>query len=140
MAAIRSKNTKPELIVRKLLHVQGIRYRLHDKTLPGKPDLVFRQRHAVVFVHGCFWHGHGCKYFVLPTARREFWEAKITGNKHRDETVINLLRQDGWRVAIVWECALRGKSKAEQERVALRLAKWLRSSRSMMNIAGRAAE
>ena len=107
MAAIRSKNTSPELIVRKALHGVGFRYRLHARALPGSPDLVLSKHHAVVFVHGCFWHMHECSVFRWPKTRPEFWRQKLELNRARDEQAINLLRASHWRVAVVWECALR---------------------------------
>ncbi|KFN48483.1 DNA glycosylase [Arenimonas malthae CC-JY-1] len=108
MAGIRGENTKPELIVRSRLHADGLRFRLHDRELPGKPDLVLRRWNALVFVHGCFWHGHGgCKYFRLPRTRPEFWRQKIEGNKARDLRTLDAVARIGWRVAIVWECAIR---------------------------------
>ena len=107
MAAIKGKNTKPEMLVRKYLHAQGFRYRLHDKKLPGSPDIVLRKYKTVIFVHGCFWHGHDCKYFKLPMTRTEFWQLKIQANRQRDSVAIEQLATDGWNVIVVWECALR---------------------------------
>lgn len=108
MAGIRGKNTKPELLLRKALHSDGFRFRLHDKSLPGRPDLVFPRYKAAVLVHGCFWHGHeGCKYFKVPSTRREFWLTKIEGNRDRDERSRAALEAAGWRTAVVWECATR---------------------------------
>lgn len=108
MAGIRGKDTKPELLLRRALHRDGFRYRLHAKNLPGRPDLVFPRYKAAVFIHGCFWHGHeGCKYFKVPSTRPEFWEAKILGNRERDERRRDELEQAGWRTAVVWECATR---------------------------------
>lgn len=107
MAAIHNRNTKPELIIRRGLHARGLRYRLCQKALPGKPDLVFPKYHAVIFVHGCFWHGHNCKYFKMPSSNNEFWRKKITENKERDNKVLQNLRECGWRTLIVWECATR---------------------------------
>lgn len=124
MSGIRSKNTKPELLVRRLLHRRGFRYRLHVSGLPGKPDLVFPKYHAVVFVHGCFWHGHECKLFRMPGTRTEFWKRKITGNRQRDRRESKALAKLGWRIAIVWECALRG-SNADPENAVEKLAAWL---------------
>src|SRR5688572_11362784 len=97
MAGIRSGNTKPELTIRKALHRLGLRYRLHTKGVPGRPDMVFASRKATVFVHGCFWHGHDCRYFRMPTTRPEFWTAKIRANQKRDMVVSELLAEDGWR-------------------------------------------
>jgi DNA mismatch endonuclease (patch repair protein) len=105
MALIKGKNTKPELRVRKALHAVGLRYRLHDKRLPGKPDLVFSSRRAVVFVNGCFFHQHpGCARARLPKTRREFWEPKLKGNVERDQRKQNELAAAGWKVLVIWEC------------------------------------
>lgn len=107
MRAIRSTNTKPELLIRKELFAAGFRFRLHDKNLLGKPDIVLKKYRTVIFVHGCFWHGHDCKYFKLPKTRTEFWSAKITSNQTRDLAVICHLNQQGWHVIQVWECAMK---------------------------------
>lgn len=105
MAAIRSKNTKPELIVRKITHALGFRYRLHRKDLPGKPDLVFPGRKKVVFVHGCYWHMHNCKYGkVRPKTNAEFWKAKRESNVVRDKRSLKNLEKRGWAPLIIWEC------------------------------------
>ncbi len=107
MSGIRGKNTKPELALRKRLHALGFRYHLHSSKVIGKPDLVFPRYNAVVFVHGCFWHRHeGCRYATTPTTRPDFWQAKFDANLARDMKVREQLLNDGWRVAIVWECAL----------------------------------
>jgi DNA mismatch endonuclease (patch repair protein) len=111
MAGIGPVNTKPELIIRRGLHALGYRYRVHFRELPGKPDLVFPSRRAVIFVHGCFWHGHDCPLFRWPTTQPEFWRTKITGNIARDRTTAELLVSQGWRVLNVWECALKGRSR-----------------------------
>ena len=109
MKMIRSKDTKPELTVRRYLHAKGLRYSLHKKDLPGKPDLVFLKYKTVVFINGCFWHGHyGCKYFVVPQTRKEWWLNKIQGNKINDHKNSGLLEKLGWNVVIVWECELTG--------------------------------
>ena len=128
MAGIRGKNTKPELLVRKYLHSRGLRYRLHAKELSGKPDLVFPKYKAIVFVHGCFWHGHNCKLFKIPATRPMFWKNKIAANIARDELVQRKLTESGWRVGIVWECALRGKSKNEIELLMREVAAWVTAS------------
>lgn len=107
MARIRSKDTKPEMIVRRLVHSLGCRYRLHRRDLPGKPDLVFESRKAVIFVHGCFWHHHpspSCRNAVIPKTRTEFWEAKLQRNAERDNHNIETLHALGYRVLIIWEC------------------------------------
>jgi DNA mismatch endonuclease (patch repair protein) len=107
MAGIRSKNTKPEVFLRKALHAQGLRYRLGGGGLPGKPDLIFPARKTVVFVHGCFWHRHDCKYFKWPGSNKSFWQTKLDGNAARDKRVKIELAKMGWRVLTVWECELR---------------------------------
>lgn len=105
MAAIRSRDTKPELKVRRLLFSLGYRYRLHDKKLPGTPDLVFPSRKRVIFVHGCFWHGHeGCPKFRMPSSRTDYWNAKIAKNIERDRKDIAKLHNMGWKSFVVWEC------------------------------------
>lgn len=111
MAAIKGKNTKPEMVVRRFLFANGFRYRLHDKKLPGKPDIVLPKYKTVIFVHGCFWHGHeGCKYFVVPKTRTEWWLNKINGNKENDIKIMSALKKLGWKVITVWECGLKKKS------------------------------
>lgn len=133
MAGIKGKNTKPELVLRRALHARGFRYRLHSKTVPGRPDLVFPKHHAIVFVHGCFWHRHeGCRYTTTPSTRPEFWQAKFDANVARDRSVHDQLLDAGWRVATVWECALR--RPAETALAANLLAAWLRSSAAEIQI------
>ena len=108
MAQIGGKDTKPELVLRRALHARGLRFRLHDRKLPGTPDLVFRRFGAACFVHGCFWHRHeGCRYATDPATRRDYWQAKFRANVERDRRVRKELFEAGWRVAVVWECALR---------------------------------
>lgn len=136
MAAIRGKDTRPELALRKALHARGYRFRLHDVRLPGKPDLVLRRWRAVVFVNGCFWHGHDCPAFVWPRSRAEFWRAKILGNKARDAARIMTLHAAGWRVAVVWECALNGKQRLPQDQVIDSVASWLSSDISFLSVEG----
>lgn len=105
MSRIKSRDTKPELIVRSLLHRQGFRFRLHDRSLPGTPDIVLKKHKTVIFVHGCFWHQHkGCKYAAMPKTRREFWRQKLAGNVTRDRRNRKALEKLGWRVLVVWEC------------------------------------
>lgn len=127
MSGIRGKNTRPEWIVRRLLHHAGFRYRLHDRKLPGKPDLVLPKYHAIILVNGCFWHGHGCHLFKWPSTRREWWEAKIHRTIDKDQENVQALEALGWRVALVWECALKGRTRLAPEIVASRLTSWLRS-------------
>jgi DNA mismatch endonuclease (patch repair protein) len=123
MSQIQGKDTKPEMIVRKFLHSNGFRYRLHAKDLPGKPDLVFPKYNSVIFVHGCFWHAHeGCKYFKIPKTRTEWWEEKLYGNRERDERNIKELEEKGWNVIVVWECELKAKKR---ENTLINLSKTL---------------
>ncbi|CAG4888511.1 very short patch repair endonuclease [Paraburkholderia saeva] len=125
MSGIRGRNTKPELLIRSLLHRRGFRFRIDARDLPGRPDIVLPRYRAVVFVHGCFWHGHGCHLFKWPQTRPEFWREKIGRNRCNDERAVQALRAAGWRVAIVWECALRGANR-DIEGVIERLAGWLK--------------
>lgn len=108
MSRIKGKNTKPELIVRSFLHQNGFRYRLHSKDLPGKPDIVLKKYGTVIFIHGCFWHGHeGCRYFVIPKTRTQWWIDKINKNKKNDIKNQSALLESGWRIIIIWECELK---------------------------------
>ena len=111
MSQIRGKDTKPEMLMRCGLHRRGLRYKLHQASMPGKPDMVFPKYRTVVFVHGCFWHGHGCSLFKWPKTRATFWKAKINRNVERDREVRIALKTAEWRVIVIWECALRGKHK-----------------------------
>ena len=114
MSRIRGANTKLEVLVRKALHARGLRYRLGGTGLPGRPDIVLPKYRTVVFVHGCFWHGHDCPLYRLPKTRPEFWQAKIDDNRQRDKRVSDQLTSTGWRVVEIWECALRGLPPAVQ--------------------------
>ena len=108
MSQIKAKNTKPEMVVRKFLHANGFRYSLHNKKLPGKPDIVLPKYKTIIFIHGCFWHGHAnCKYFKIPRTRTQWWKDKINRNKANDEKAVKALRKDGWKVIIIWECKLK---------------------------------
>lgn len=127
MSGIRGRNTKPEVVIRSLLHRRGFRFRLHVRDLPGKPDIVLPRYHAVIFVHGCFWHGHDCPFFKWPSTRPEFWREKIERNQANDLKATGALMGTGWRVGIVWECAIRGAHK-DIDGVAQSLADWLPSS------------
>lgn len=124
MSGIRGKNTKPEILIRSKLHRQGFRFRLHVRDLPGKPDIVLPRYRAAIFVHGCFWHGHDCPLFKLPSTRRDFWREKIERNQKNDLNAKKLLLDSGWRVGVVWECAIRGADK-DIDGVAQRLGEWL---------------
>lgn len=109
MRRIRSKDTKVELVVRSLVHGLGYRYRLHDRKVPGSPDMVFRSRKKAIFVHGCFWHGHACKLGRMPKSRQDFWSKKITSNRERDAKVLEKIEAMGWRALVLWECELRDR-------------------------------
>ena len=125
MSGIGPKDTKPEMFIRRGLHAMGYRYRLHDRRLPGRPDLVFPVRRAVIFIHGCFWHGHDCSLFRWPGTRPDFWRAKISGNINRDARVRSELLNLGWRVLDVWECVLRGRERQAPEEVLAACAAFL---------------
>jgi DNA mismatch endonuclease, patch repair protein len=125
MGRIRSKDTKPELLVRRGLHKRGFRFRLHDRTLPGRPDLILRKHRVAIFVHGCFWHGHDCPLFRWPRTREDFWRTKITTNRDRDERAVAQLVTSGWRVLTVWECAFRGRSESDQNAALDTVAYWI---------------
>ena len=135
MSGIRGKDTRPELAVRSALHKAGFRFRLHARELPGKPDLVFAKYQAVLFVHGCFWHGHECSHFRWPQSRAGFWRTKITGNRQRDAVAVEALLSRGWRVGIIRECALRGS--CDMSGIGAQIAAWLVSgSKAQMEITG----
>lgn len=136
MAAITGRDTKPELIIRKALYARGFRYRLNVKALPGRPDIVLRRYRAVIFVHGCFWHGHDCHLFKWPKTRPEFWREKIGRNVERDAETVSALLDDGWRVATVWECALKGKTRIGETETARLLEGWIRSDQQQLTVAG----
>lgn len=127
MSGIRGRNTRPEILIRSRLHRHGFRFRLHVRDLPGTPDIVFPRYHAVIFVHGCFWHRHDCPLFKWPGTRPDFWRNKIERNRINDDKARKMLLASGWRIGIVWECALRGAGK-NIEGVAQSLADWLRSN------------
>ena len=135
MSGIRGKDTKPELIVRSGLHRRGFRFRLHDRHLPGRPDVVLPKHRAVVLIHGCFWHGHDCRFFRLPLTRPEFWASKIGRNRDNDARFAGALAAEEWRIAVVWECALRGRAAAV-DIVIDRVAEWIDSSTARLEIRG----
>lgn len=125
MSRIRGKNTKPELIVRSELHKLGFRFRLHCRKLPGKPDIILPKHRVVVFVHGCFWHGHNCRFFQWPKSNRDFWENKINRNVARDREVVQQLTEMGWRVLQIWECCIRGQSPQSISKTMKSVSKWI---------------
>ncbi len=139
MSRVRGKNTKPELLIRRALHATGLRYRLHGAKLPGKPDLVFPARRAVVFVHGCFWHGHNCSLFRMPATRTEFWSMKIESNRKRDAVAVGSLRSAGWRVLTIWECALRGPDRRDIAEVAAGASSFIESDVELAELVGDSA-
>ncbi|HKI47238.1 MAG TPA: very short patch repair endonuclease [Balneolales bacterium] len=136
MAAVRNKNTKPELMIRKDLHRLGFRYRLHANNLPGKPDLVLPKYRAVIFINGCFWHQHDCHLFKWPSTRKEFWESKINGNKVRDIETAKQLRSMGWRVLTIWECSLKGKSRLPLDDLLSIVSNWIEEGSDEQEVRG----
>jgi DNA mismatch endonuclease (patch repair protein) len=137
MSGIRGTNTKPELRIRKLLHRAGFRFRIHARDLPGRPDIVLPRWRAAIFVHGCFWHGHDCHLFRMPGTRQEFWSGKIGRNRAGDVRAAAALAGAGWRFAVVWECALKGRTRMTDDAVAVALEKWLRGRRRLLTLRGK---
>ena len=135
MSGIRSKNTKPEQLIRKGLFKSGFRYRVNSHVF-GKPDIVLKKYNAVIFIHGCFWHGHiGCENFRIPKSNIMFWTCKIDKNRKRDAEVLNYLHATGWRICIIWECAIRGKSQLLKiDKTISKISKWLKSKRVWIEI------
>ncbi len=135
MREIGSKNTKPELLFRKHLFSMGFRYRINDRMIAGSPDIVFPKYHALIFIHGCFWHGHDCGLFRLPGTNTEFWRKKIDINRERDANVLNRLRAEGWRICIVWECSIKGKVQLQKTDATVnQIAEWLKSDSIWLEI------
>lgn len=137
MASVRSKDTKHEVKIRKSLHAVGFRYRIHRRDLPGTPDITFPRYRAIVFVHGCFWHGHSCYLFKWPSTNREKWMEKIKGNRTRDAKAVHALSATEWRVCIIWECAMRGVNRHALEDVVERVSRWILSKSKLCEIEGR---
>lgn len=135
MAKVGQRDTKPELCLRSILHGLGLRYRLHDRTLPGTPDIVFPKYKSVVFVHGCFWHAHeGCKYATIPKTRKDFWLEKFAANRKRDRKNYDALLNGGWKVLVVWECAIKGKKEKELGNLGELIEAWLSTEESFAEI------
>jgi DNA mismatch endonuclease (patch repair protein) len=137
MSQIRGKDTKPEYFIRSGLFALGFRYRLHRRDLPGCPDIVLPKHRAVIFVHGCLWHGHKCHLFKWPKTNSEFWRRKINRNREIDVLAVEQLRTAGWRVMTVWECAIKGRARLKPPKLFERMARWLLSERQRSEIAGR---
>lgn len=137
MSCISGKNTKPELTIRKGLHGQGFRYRLHNPLLPGKPDMVFPKYGAIILINGCFWHQHECHLFKWPSTRKEFWRKKILSNKERDKRNLETYQQLGWKVLVIWECALKGKERRPINEVIHTAANWLQFDNTTAEIIGK---
>jgi DNA mismatch endonuclease (patch repair protein) len=114
MSRVKGRHTTPERTVRSIVHRNGFRFRLHGKDLPGKPDIVFRPRRKIVFVHGCFWHGHGCGKGRIPKSNAAFWRAKIVANRKRDAKHIRALKADGWKILVIWQCQLKNPLALEK--------------------------
>jgi len=140
MSGIRGANTKPEMIVRRGLHARGYRFRLHDRKLRGRPDMVLPRHSAVILIHGCFWHAHDCHLFRWPKSRGLFWREKISGNRERDIENFAALRSEGWRILQIWECALKGRSRLGPEKVVELAAEWLKSGEQAGEIRGTDAD
>lgn len=139
MSAVRAKNTRLEIEIRQRLFTKGFRYRLHARELAGTPDMVFPKYSAVIFVHGCFWHYHGCSRSTAPNSRRNWWLKKLKDNRTRDTKALAELRSNGWRVGIIWECSVRRPGLDRQkalDRVCLRMEQFLISKRSSLEISG----
>lgn len=137
MSRIRARDTRPEMLLRREMHRQGMRYRLHERRLPGTPDVVLRASRTAIFVHGCFWHGHDCPKGVIPATRPEFWRAKLDRNRERDAEHVASLLDLGWRVAVVWECALVGRARLDAHDVAGTVRLWSRGGGDRLEIEGR---
>lgn len=136
MSGIKGKNTRPELVIRQALHRLGYRYKLHDKKLPGKPDIVFVSRKAIILVHGCFWHRHDCHLFKWPSTRPDFWRTKINRNQKRDKETEKALASSGWRILVIWECALKGRTKKPIQQTISTVSEWLDSGKINKEIQG----
>ena len=134
MSGIKSINTQPELLVRSLLHRMGFRFRLHRRDLQGRPDIVMPKYRVAIFIHGCFWHQHqGCKYVKMPASNVQFWAEKLNGNRKRDQQNIDHLLCSGWRVLVVWECAIRSRSGSD---LSEEIVSWILGSEQFRELPG----
>lgn len=137
MSRIKGKDTKPEMLIRRGLHARGLRYRLHDRSLAGRPDLVLSKYRTAVFIHGCFWHAHGCALSKLPATRRDFWQGKMAANTERDRQAVDALQASGWRVLLIWECAVRGPGRLDLSEAIELASSWIQSgTRSLVELQG----
>ncbi|MBI1245056.1 MAG: DNA mismatch endonuclease Vsr [Alphaproteobacteria bacterium] len=136
MAAVKGKNTKPEIAVRRALHAMGFRFRLHKAGLPGRPDIVLPKHKVAIFVNGCFWHGHDCPMYRQPANNRAFWIVKIDRNRERDARAMSEIKQVGWRVLTIWECAMRGRGRIGIDALIIRTARWIAGPRKAGSIRG----
>jgi DNA mismatch endonuclease (patch repair protein) len=139
MSRIRSRDTSPEMLIRKGLHAAGFRFRLHQRQLPGRPDLVLARYRTAVFINGCFWHSHGCHISRIPDTRQEYWKPKLARNAQRDHDTLDALHAAGWRVVRVWECALRGRTRLPEGAALQRISDFIRNGTGMLlDVAGSA--
>ena len=136
MAGRKGQNTKPEILIRKLIHSLGFRYRLHYKKLPGKPDIVLPRYKAAILINGCFWHWHNCSLFKMPSSNQDFWRNKIESNRNRDQIQIANLTSLGYKVLIIWECSLRGKNKLLLSDIGRKIENWLINDKNNSEISG----
>ncbi len=137
MSGIRGRDTKPELLIRRGLHQRGIRYRLHVRKLPGRPDIVLPKYSAVIFVHGCFWHGHECHLFRFPSSNAHFWKKKISRNRLNDAAHAEALLASRWRVLNIWECAIKGRARRDPALLLNAVERWLNSKSRRSEIVGK---
>jgi len=136
MSHIRGRDTRPEMVIRCGLHARGLRYRLQDRSMPGRPDIVFPKYRAVILVHGCFWHGHNCPLFQLPATRTEFWITKINANRSRDARAHEALQTLGWRILTIWECSLKGPARWQMDTLLDACATFLKGDAQQQQITG----
>ncbi|PKL79313.1 MAG: very short patch repair endonuclease [Candidatus Melainabacteria bacterium HGW-Melainabacteria-1] len=136
MSRIKGQDTRPEMLLRRALHARGYRFRLHVRSLPGKPDLILPKYRSVILIQGCFWHVHGCHLFKWPATRREFWESKLRGNQARDAANRVALVEQGWRVIEIWECAIKGKQRLLLDEIIVRIEEALGEGPGLTQITG----
>lgn len=137
MRGIAAKDTKPEVAIRKALHSAGFRYSLHSKKMTGKPDIVLSKYKALIFVNGCFWHGHNCHLFKLPSTRTEFWSKKIQSNQARDKIILGEYKKSAWKVLTIWECAIKGKHRLDFQEMIIAVSDWIKNSSQNLEIRGK---